>query len=84
MICINCFMTRRAVFWNVKQYRVKEWYRGQQRKDDLVISASPEFLLEEICRRLEIENLIASKGNANVFGYLHGSIGKGSIYCEGK
>lgn len=50
-----------TLFWDVHEKRVKDWYRKKHRKDDVVISASPCFLLNEICSRLEIENLIASK-----------------------
>lgn len=48
-------------FWDMKQCKIKKWYKNRQRQDDLIISASPEFLLTEICRRLGVENLIASK-----------------------
>lgn len=48
-------------FWNINQYKIKDWYMIQQQSDDLIISASPEFLLVEICKRLKIYNLIASK-----------------------
>lgn len=47
-------------FWDRNQHKMKRWYLQQQEKDDLVISASPEFLLREICSRLHIENMIAS------------------------
>ncbi len=39
---------------------IKKWYLDQQREDDLIISASPEFLLQDICGRLGIKHLIAS------------------------
>lgn len=48
-------------FWNVHSWKIMAWYLQQQEKDDLIISASPEFLLSEICSRLGITNLIASK-----------------------
>lgn len=48
-------------FWDSNQYKIKDWYKMQQKSDDLVISASPEFLLEEICKRINICNLIASR-----------------------
>lgn len=50
-------------FWNLKQYKIKQWYIDNQNMDDVIISASPEFLLEEICKRIGINYLIASKVN---------------------
>ena len=49
-------------FWDKHQHKVFPWYPGkQQQADDIIISASPEFLLEPICRRLGIRHLIASR-----------------------
>lgn len=47
-------------FWDKNAYKVKGWYREKQRGDDMIISASPQFLLEPICARLGIKYLIAS------------------------
>ena len=48
-------------FWNQNQYRIYKWYLEQQQPDDIIISASPEFLLKPICQRLGIHHLIASE-----------------------
>jgi phosphatidylglycerophosphatase C len=40
--------------------RIKPWYRRNQREDDLVISASPEFLVRAFCERIGIRHVIAS------------------------
>ena len=32
-----------ADFWKQNQKKVKKWYLSQKRKDDVIISASPEF-----------------------------------------
>lgn len=48
-------------FWDSHQHKVFPWYPGQQEETDIVISASPEFLLKPICRRLGIRHLIASR-----------------------
>ena len=48
-------------FWKQNQNKIKEWYLKQKRKDDVIISASPEFLLKPICDILGIDNLIATK-----------------------
>lgn len=48
-------------FWDKHQHKIFSWYPGQQRDDDIIISASPEFLLKPICQRLGIHHLIASR-----------------------
>lgn len=48
-------------FWNKNEKKIKKWYRNQYKESDLIISASPYFILNEICIRLELKNLIASK-----------------------
>lgn len=47
-------------FWKTHDKNIKSWYINQKREDDLIISASPEFLLRPICEKLGI-NLIASR-----------------------
>ncbi len=49
-----------AGFWSTHTGKIKEWYREVQRPDDVVISASPTFLLRPICDRLGVE-LIATE-----------------------
>lgn len=51
-------------FWDDHEHKIKTWYLRQKKESDLVISASPEFLLEPICKRLNIK-LIASRVNKN-------------------
>ncbi|MCD8317308.1 MAG: haloacid dehalogenase-like hydrolase, partial [Eggerthellaceae bacterium] len=41
--------------------RIKDYYLLQQREDDLIASASPEFLLRPVCEALGINRLIASE-----------------------
>lgn len=48
-------------FWDEREGRIYDWYLKQQREDDMIISASPEFLLRPICSRLGISRLIASR-----------------------
>lgn len=48
-----------ANFWELHFKNVKGWYL-ESKKDDLIISASPEFLLEPVCQRLNVE-LMASR-----------------------
>ena len=48
-------------FWDLNSHRIFMWYPEQQKPDDILISASPEFLLKPICQQLGISHLIASK-----------------------
>ena len=48
-------------FWDGHMKNVEKWYLDMKREDDVIISASPEFLLAECCRRLGIKYLIASR-----------------------
>lgn len=48
-------------FWDTHQHKIFSWYPQQQEQTDIVISASPEFLLKPICQRLGIRHLIASR-----------------------
>lgn len=48
-------------FWAQNMSDVKQLYRDLHREDDVVISASPEFLLRPACDALGIKHLIASR-----------------------
>ena len=48
-------------FWDQNQDKILNWYLNQRKQDDIIISASPEFLLQPICNRLKIRCLIASE-----------------------
>ena len=47
-------------FWASNFRRVKPWYFEKHRADDVVISASPEFLILPACRRLGISSVMGS------------------------
>lgn len=46
-------------FWVEHKHKIQPWYLAQKEADDLIISASPEFLLKPIIAELEV-SLIAS------------------------
>lgn len=46
-------------FWDNQSCHIREWYLLQKRPDDVIISASPDFLLKPMCERLGV-TLIAS------------------------
>ncbi len=52
-----------AEFWQQHLPKIKSYYKNQQRPDDVIVSASPTFLLEPCCQALGIDNLIASRVN---------------------
>ena len=64
-------------FWEINQSKIKKFYLNQQKDDDVIISASPEFLLEPICQKLKIKYLIASKVDKSSGKY-------SGINCHGK
>lgn len=57
-------------FWDEHISNVKKWYIEHQRNDDVIISASPEFLLKPACERLGIKHLMASRVDKKTGFYL--------------
>lgn len=51
-------------FWAKEKINIKEFYKKQQKADDVVISASPSFILEPICKELGITHLMCSEVDA--------------------
>ena len=49
-------------FWEEYFCRIEDWYLQQKQEDDLIISASPEFLLQPAAQRLGVR-LIATPMN---------------------
>ena len=47
-------------FWMEHMCNIKSWYPGIHRDDDVVISASPEFLVLPACRALGISSVMGS------------------------
>ena len=64
-------------FWDKNMSKIKSFYLNQKKSDDLVISASPEFLVQVACDRLQIRAL-ASRVNAKTGKHDDG------INCHGK
>ena len=52
-------------FWKTHEKNIKKFYLDNKKMNDLIISASPAFLLEPICEKLGIKNLIASEVDIN-------------------
>ena len=55
-------------FWDTNIHKIKPFYFRQRQDDDIIISASPEVLLDDVMHRLNIKNYICSRtdGNAHI------------------
>ncbi len=47
-------------FWDTHKCYIKDFYNSKKHNKDIIISASPEFLLAPICKYLKVFDLIAS------------------------
>ncbi|NLI55019.1 MAG: polysaccharide biosynthesis protein GtrA [Clostridiales bacterium] len=50
-----------VAFWGSHRQHLRSWYLSQRQAGDLIVSASPEFLLQPLCGLLGIPRLIASR-----------------------
>ena len=48
-------------FWKINKGKIKNFYLEKNHSNDVIISASPQFLLEPIAKKLNVYKLIASK-----------------------
>jgi phosphatidylglycerophosphatase C len=48
-------------FWELNKWKIKSFYENTSHNNDVIISASPEFLLEPICKQLGVVHLIGSR-----------------------
>ena len=48
-------------FWEEHRIYIKDFYLEKKHNHDVIISASPEFLLTPICKELKVQKLIGSK-----------------------
>lgn len=48
-------------FWDKNSSKIKSFYLKQRKDDDVILSACIDVVLEEICRRLNIKNYIATQ-----------------------
>lgn len=72
-------------FWDAHEYKFKMWYLRQQQTDDVVISASPYFLVKAGCDRIGICNVIATKMDkltGRITGYNCKGKNKPERFCE--
>ncbi|MEN6563634.1 MAG: HAD-IB family phosphatase [Christensenella sp.] len=48
-------------FWQTHIQKISKWYLAQKSEQDLVVSASPEFLLRPCCDQIGVHRLVASR-----------------------
>ena len=49
------------IFWSLHEKNIKKFYLEKDHSNDVIISASPEFLLNSICKKLKVKKLLASR-----------------------
>ncbi|WP_458863491.1 haloacid dehalogenase-like hydrolase [Acidaminobacterium chupaoyuni] len=59
------------LFWQSHEQNLKAWYLAKDHSRDVIISASPTFLLEGVCRRLGVLSLLATPMDPRT-GRIHG------------
>ena len=57
-------------FWQENKKMIYSWYAKKHQDSDIIISASPYFLLKPICDELGIKNLIASEVDSKTGKFL--------------
>lgn len=48
-------------FWEAEEKYIGDWYKKQSQPSDIIISASPEFLLAPIAKKLGVKMLIGTR-----------------------
>lgn len=48
-------------FWKKRKKKVLKWYQDQQKEDDVIVSASPRFLLEPILMAMNVKHYVVSE-----------------------
>lgn len=48
-------------FWKKNEVKVQAWYTNRHRKNDIIVSASPDFLIKPIGKRLGVKEIIATR-----------------------
>ena len=47
-------------FWDLHMKNIKPFYKAQQKEDDVIVTASPEIYMTEVCSRLGIKHCVGS------------------------
>lgn len=57
------------IFWQKNKRKIKKWYLNMEHHNDIIISASPEFLIKPIGEILKVKDVIASKNDIKTGKY---------------
>ena len=52
-------------FWDSHIHKIKPWYAKVQREDDIIVSGTTDFLLDEVMRRLGVKHYVGSSIDKN-------------------
>lgn len=52
-------------FWDKNEHKIKSFYETIRKEDDVIVSGTTDFLLEEICARIGIKHYISSSIDRN-------------------
>lgn len=52
-------------FWDSHMHKIKPWYAKVQREDDIIVSGTTDFLLDEVMRRLGVKHYVGSSIDKN-------------------
>ena len=63
-------------FCDIQEKNICEWYHKQKQPTDVIVSASPEFLIKELCNRLNVR-YVASQVDYKIGKYT-------KLPCKGK
>lgn len=50
-------------FWDKHMHNIKPFYKEIQKEDDLIITASPDYTISEVCKRLGIKHFLSTTYN---------------------
>ena len=48
-------------FWDRHMHKIKPFYLAQKQPGDVILTASPTFMMREVCDRLGVKNLVATE-----------------------
>ena len=59
-------------FWDKRMKKIKPFYKEIQKEDDLIITACPNFMAQEICRRLGIKHCLGTEFDVKTGKFIRG------------
>ncbi len=59
-------------FWDKNEKKIKPWYKKVQKEDDVIITATPAFMMGEICNRLGVKYYLGTEFDVEKGKFLRG------------